>query len=331
MLPLSFRLINLDTSLTVQESLNILVMNGIHLVVGGYTCQDTDFEIAGIVSAPLWDSKTSTFAGLLTVTDYLNVVQYYNKNTDRLKDVEKLQLSDLRGKNAHLASPFAPLTNFPLGVEKHIGANPPETISTSPTGQLYDALTKMLISRARRIPLISYDDQTQRANVTSVITQYRILKFIALNVAGTERLRKPLSLLKLGTYKDICRCSMETPVLDVIQEMVDRTISSVPVVTTDNILLNVFEAVDVINLLSSNDYSNLSWSVGRALLERNPSHPGIYTCTPEDGLDTIFDTIRKSRVHRLVIVGEGNELKGVLSLSDILHYILIDGEDGTNV
>ena len=187
----------------------------------------------------------------------------------------------------------------------------------------------MLVSRARRIPLISYDDQTQRANVTSVITQYRILKFIALNVAGTERLRKPLSVLKLGTYKDICRCSMETPVLDVIQEMVDRTISSVPIVTTDNILLNVFEAVDVINLLSSNDYSNLSWSVGRALLERNPSHPGIYTCTPEDGLDTIFDTIRKSRVHRLVIVGEGNELKGVLSLSDILHYILIDGDDGT--
>jgi 5'-AMP-activated protein kinase regulatory gamma subunit len=314
----------------VQESLNILVMNGKYSSSGGHPSSDTDFELLGIVSAPLWDSKTSTFAGLLTVTDYLNVVQYYNKNTDRLKDVEKLQLSDLRGKDVLLASPFAPLTNFPLGVEKHIGVHPPETISTSPTGQLYNALTKMLISRARRIPLISYDDQTQRANVTSVITQYRILKFIALNVAGTERLRKPLSLLKLGTYKDICRCSMETPVLDVIQEMVDRNISSVPVVTTDGIVLNVFEAVDVINLLSSNDYSNLSWSVGRALLERNPTHPGIYTCTPEDGLDTIFDTIRKSRVHRLVIVGEGNELKGVLSLSDILHYILIDGDDGTN-
>ena len=304
-------------------------MNGITLAHKFTRDTHADVEHAGIVSAPLWDSKTSTFAGLLTVTDYLNVVQYYNQNTDRLKDVEKLLLSDLRGKDAFLASPFAPLTNFPLGVEKHIGVNTPETISTSPTGQLYNALTKMLVSRARRIPLISYDDQTQRANVTSVITQYRILKFIALNVAGTERLRKPLSVLKLGTYKDICRCSMETPVLDVIQEMVDRTISSVPIVTTDNILLNVFEAVDVINLLSSNDYSNLSWSVGRALLERNPSHPGIYTCTPEDGLDTIFDTIRKSRVHRLVIVGEGNELKGVLSLSDILHYILIDGDDGT--
>jgi len=69
--------------------------------------------------------------------------------------------------------------------------------------------------------------------VTSVITQYRILKFISLNVKETEMLRKPLSTIRVGTYKDICRCSMETTVLDVIDEMVTRNISSVPVVTTE--------------------------------------------------------------------------------------------------
>lgn len=50
--------------------------------------------------------------------------------------------------------------------------------------------------------------------------------------------------------------------------------------------------------------------------------PGIYTCTLNDRLDTIFDTIRKSRVHRLVIIDEQNQLKGLLSLSDILDYTL---------
>ena len=53
--------------------------------------------MAGIVSAPLWDSTTSTYAGLLTVTDYLNVVRYYNLHADKLKDIDKLLLSDLRG------------------------------------------------------------------------------------------------------------------------------------------------------------------------------------------------------------------------------------------
>jgi len=54
--------------------------------------------------------------------------------------------------------------------------------------------------------------------------------------------------------------------------------------------------------------------------------PGIYTCSVEDGLDTIFDTIRKSRVHRLVVVDDHFRLKGVLTLSDILEYILLEGE-----
>lgn len=59
--------------------------------------------------------------------------------------------------------------------------------------------------------------------------------------------------------------------------------------------------------------------------------PGIHTCSIDDRLDTIFDTIRKSRVHRLVVVDEENHLVGILTLSDILEYILLEGEgeDGT--
>lgn len=54
--------------------------------------------------------------------------------------------------------------------------------------------------------------------------------------------------------------------------------------------------------------------------------PGIFTCSIDDRLDTIFDTIRKSRVHRLVVVDEDNRLVGILTLSDILEYILLEGE-----
>ena len=196
MLPLSFRLIELDVNLTVKESLNILVQ-------------------CGIVSAPLWDSSTSTYAGLLTVNDYLNVVRYYNLHTDKLKDVDNLLLSDLKE------------------VEHILQVKSPETISTSPEAILYDALRKQLVSRARRIPLVSYDSESQRSMVVSVITQYRILKFIAVNVNETDKLRKPLGTIRIGTYENVFRCSMEATVLDVIDEMVTRNVSSVPVCTTD--------------------------------------------------------------------------------------------------
>jgi len=45
-----------------------------------------------------------------------------------------------------------------------------------------------------------------------------------------------------------------------------------------------------------------------------------------DRLDSIFDTIRKSRVHRFIVIDEDSRLKGVLTLSDILEYVLLEGE-----
>jgi 5'-AMP-activated protein kinase regulatory gamma subunit len=53
---------------------------------------------------------------------------------------------------------------------------------------------------------------------------------------------------------------------------------------------------------------------------------GIHTCSHHDCLDTIFDTLRKSRVHRFIIVDHNRRLQGVLTLSDILEYVLLEGE-----
>lgn len=58
------------------------------VLVGGKT---------GIVSAPLWDSKTSTFAGLLTTSDYINVIQYYFQNPAALDQIDQFRLDSLRG------------------------------------------------------------------------------------------------------------------------------------------------------------------------------------------------------------------------------------------
>lgn len=91
----------------------------------------------------------------------------------------------------------------------------------------------MLSSRARRIPLVSYDSQTDRSLVVSVITQYRILKFVAVNVGETQKLRKPLKDLNMGTYSDVVTASLSTPVIDVIHKLVERSISSVPIIQSD--------------------------------------------------------------------------------------------------
>lgn len=125
------------------------------------------------------------------------------------------------------------LTNSGLEVEKALGVAPPETISIDPERPLYEACRRMLQSRARRIPLVTNDSQTDRSHVLSVVTQYRILKFVAVNVSDTQRLRKPLGEILLGTYDNLATASMDTPVIDVIHIFVERSISSVPILNSE--------------------------------------------------------------------------------------------------
>lgn len=170
-------------------------------------------------------------------------------------------------------------------IEKALGVAPIETVSIAPSRPLYEACRKMLESRARRIPLVDVDDETKRNMVVSVVTQYRILKFVAVNVKELQMLKKPLKDIGLGTYDDVQTANMDTPVMDVIHMLVKKSISSVPILDKDGelerdgsidrvltligILINVFEAVDVITLIKGGVYDDLNLSVGDALLKRS--------------------------------------------------------------
>jgi len=187
----------------------------------------------------------------------------------------------------------------------------------------------MLRSRARRIPLVDIDDETGRETVVSVITQYRILKFIAVNTEPhTALLKKSVREINLGSYKDLATASMNSSVLDVIDQMVTRNISTVPIIDKHNVVLNVFEAVDVIPCIKGGNWDELKSTVGEALSKRADDFPGIYTCQEDDRLDSLFTTLRQSRVHRIIVIDEGSHLKGIISLSDILRYVLFHGDEG---
>lgn len=188
---------------------------------------------------------------MLTTSDYMNVIQYYWQNPDALAQIDQFRLGSLRD------------------IERSLGVTQIETVSIHPMRPLIEACRALLASRARRIPLVDIDDETQREVVVSVITQYRILKFVSVNVKETQMLRKPLRDIRIGTYAELSTARMDTPVVDVIHDMVKRNVSSVPILDRDGVLLNVFEAVDVITLIKGGDYEKLNYTVGKALEMRS--------------------------------------------------------------
>ena len=97
--PVSFRLIVLDSQLEVRKALQCLLLNGEHPHILRHHRRDLGFSV-GVVSAPLWNSEKSVFAGMFTVSDIIHLIQYYYRTSsydNATADVETFRLESIRG------------------------------------------------------------------------------------------------------------------------------------------------------------------------------------------------------------------------------------------
>lgn len=314
--PISFRIIVLDTKLNVKKALQCLLLNT-------------------VVSAPLWNSEKSEFAGMLTVLDLIHLIQYYYRTATyeaAATDVETLRLEALRG------------------IEKELGVAPPPLLRQHPMSSLYDAAQVLVQTHAGRLPLLDNDTETGHETIVSTLTQYRLLKFISINCnKEIQQLHLPLRKLGIGTYVNtpphlgpegqnpyhpIATASLNTTVFDVVHMFSERAISAVPIVDEDGIVVNLYETVDVMTLVRLGAYQSLDLKICDALSQRSPDFAGVVICNASDSLGTLLQLIKKRRVHRLVVVegeeeekrgGKKGRLLGIITLSDVLRYIV--GED----
>lgn len=306
----SFRLIVLDTKLNVKKALQCLLLNG-------------------VVSAPLWNSETSRFAGMLTVLDIIHLIQFYYRTASydsASEDVETFRLESLRD------------------IERKLQVAQPPLLHELPTSSLYDCSRRLIQTHARRLPLLDRDSDTGHEVIVSVLTQYRLLKFISINChKEIQQLHLSLRKLKIGTYVSsplpegekpyypIATASLNTPVFDVVHMFSERAISAVPIIDEEGVVVNLYETVDVITLVRLGAYQSLDLTISEALNQRSPDFPGVVICTASDSLGTLLQLIKRRRVHRLVVVegeeeerkgGKKGRLLGIITLSDVLRYII---------
>jgi len=194
--PVSFRLIVLDTKLNVKKALQCLLLNGMLFSI--YQLIHLQILGAGVVSAPLWNSEKSKFAGMLTVLDIIHLIQYYYRTASydyAAADVETFRLESLRGDFVKQL-PQPPLASLSISeIEKELGVAQPPLLSDHPSSTLYDAAMLLIQTHARRLPLLDNDSETGHEVIVSVLTQYRLLKFISINVGSASLLFIVLQIL----------------------------------------------------------------------------------------------------------------------------------------
>lgn len=103
-------------------------------------------------------------------------------------------------------------------------------------------------------------------------------------------------------YDPIATATLDTTVFDVVHVFSEKGISAVPILDEEGYVVDMYETVDVIDLVRSGAYQSLDLTIRQALSRRSREFPGVMTCGADDTLATIFTLLRTQRVHRLLIL-----------------------------
>ncbi|XP_024150069.1 5'-AMP-activated protein kinase subunit gamma-1 isoform X1 [Oryzias melastigma] len=288
-IPVSCKLVIFDTTLKVKTAFFALVANGLR-------------------AAPLWDSKLQRFVGMLTITDFINILHcYYKSPLVQMYGLESHKIETWRGdsfQNVYLCYSSQCL------------------VSISPEASLFDAIYSLLRYKIHRLPVID----PESGNVLHILTHKRILKFLHIfreKLPTPGFIRRPIQELGIGTFSNIATVQLTSTLYDALSIFVERRVSALPVVDGHGKVVALYSRFDVINLAAQKTYNNLDMTMQEAVHRRTCYVEGVIKCYPHETLETILDRIVKAEVHRLVLVDSADMVKGIISLSDLLQAMVL--------
>ncbi|KAI3365944.1 hypothetical protein L3Q82_009776 [Scortum barcoo] len=291
-IPTSCKLVVFDTTLQVKKAFYALVANGLR-------------------AAPLWDSKLQRFVGMLTITDFINILHcYYKSPMVQMYELESHKIETWRGDS---------FQNVYLQCFNHF------LISISPEASLFDAIYFLLKYKIHRLPVID----PESGNVLHILTHKRILKFLHIfgkKVPKPAFIRRQIQELGIGTFKNIATVRQTATLYEALSIFVERRVSALPVVDEGGKVVALYSRFDVINLAAQKTYNNLDMTMQEAVRRRRCFSEGVMKCYPDETLETIIDRIVKAEVgavHRLVLVDRADVVKGIISLSDLLQAMVL--------
>ncbi|KAL3312141.1 hypothetical protein Ciccas_009273 [Cichlidogyrus casuarinus] len=283
LIPLSAKLIIFDVTLNVAKAFYALVYNNVRVAI-------------------LWDSDKQQYAGMLTITDFIRILTHYYKSSDvPMTELEEHQIKTWREQLVEYTKPL---------------------VWIRPERSLYDAVRILLEKKVHRLPVFD----AESGNALHILTHKRILKYLHLHMSQLPKpdfMNKTLEeLSSLGTRGDITCVKEQTSLIKTMQLFIDKRVSAIPVVNEQNCLVDIYAKFDVINLAATRTYQNLDITVYQALNYRRQHFSGVATCNLSHTFQQIMDQIVNAGVHRLVLVDHQQHVLGIVSLSDILNFLI---------
>jgi CBS domain-containing protein len=290
-------------------------------------------------AAPLWDPSTCQFVGLLTVTDFIDVLRWYRRTGADVTTLASRSIADILSDTQILSTVL--LRHIPRcgskGTQQRSNHN--NTTSVNHHHIFFSADANTTLKHACKIlhensldflPVLIPDDM----RVLATITYTTILEHLVTHFREQRRLFDDTVYdLGIGTYHEhVITCHHGQTLAEVLHTLHIHGLSAVPIVDDDQKVKAVYSRSDITFLATATDaqdaLSNLDLTLDTILNQQRKdvtTPDALHTCTIRHTLQSIFEYFAQWKFNRLIVVDEEERVIGIVSARDLVAYFLEGG------
>ncbi|XP_063679455.1 5'-AMP-activated protein kinase subunit gamma-1-like isoform X3 [Bolinopsis microptera] len=287
LIPNSGKLIVFDKNLLVRKAFTALIAHGTR-------------------AAPIWDSSCQAYTGMLTITDFINIL-HQNQN----KEGKHLNIANIiENKTIEEWKVISEKSNVNKGL-----------ISIDPMETLFTAAKILLEKKIHRLPVID----PRSGNTLYILTHKRILNHIYPYIIESKLdpfFSIPIQTIGVGTYENVKQLRYDSKLLQAMECFAKTKISAIPIVDDELKVVDIYARFDVITLASRGKYNDMDMTIRECLQLRSTQKVEVLTCRATDSLIDVIKSIYSAQVHRLVVVDDTKHVVGLVSLSDLFRFLV---------
>jgi len=262
-----------------------------------------------ILSAPVWDTKEGKYIGFLDIRDLVSFCVFIHDNNleaESLLDIVNFGAKMFKHATDGVTLPYLARRN-PFHAVKH-------------TASLHDVV-EILAKGIRRAPVV---DDTGK--VVNIVSQSSIIQFVNKHIHEIKPLfDEKLENLNVGS-SPVLTVTKETRAIDVFRMMDHHMRSGVAVVDTSGGLLGYTSGPDLKLFIQTPSVGVLQLPImtflNKIRAQSIDISTPVTTCSLHEPASLLIGKLVATRSHRVFVVTNDYRPSKVVSIVDLLRYIL---------
>ncbi|CAM6040437.1 unnamed protein product [Sphagnum compactum] len=315
LLPESGKVVALDVTLPVKQAFHALYEQG-------------------IPAAPLWDSASQQFVGMLTASDFITILQQLASNGAVFPE-EELE--------THTIAEWKEEKKGLVNMTQH------SLVSVGPDDTLRHVVDELLSRDVAQLPVLHYTAHALVPELLHLACLSGVLKCICRHFrhvpASVPLLSQPIGTLRLGTWvpgiaepgsRTLRILRQDEHLSHALAVLLEARVSALPIVDENGVFQDVYARRDITALARDHTHTlpqlndltiNQALQIGAAQdwtgSGSSSSGSRYMMCLRSDSLRYVIERLALPGVRRLICIEAGSrQVEGIITLRDIFHFLL---------